>query len=66
MFHRLRAEEVVLDRAEQVSRALRTFAASEADFADGLIERTAAAADCEKTMTLDTDAARADGMTLTT
>ncbi len=60
----LRAKEIVLDRAEQVSQALRTFGASSADFADCLIERTAAAAGCEKTMTFDAGAAKAAGMTL--
>lgn len=62
----LRAKEVVLDRAEQVSQALRTFAAGSADFADCLIERTAAAAGCEKAMTFDAGAAKAAGMTLIT
>jgi predicted nucleic-acid-binding protein len=60
----LRAKEIVLDRAEQVSQALRTFRASSADLADCLIERTAAAAGCEKTMTFDTGAAKGAGMTL--
>ncbi len=62
----LRAKEIVLDRAEQVSQALRTFGASAADFADCLIERTAAAAGCERTMTFATGAAKAAGMTLIT
>jgi predicted nucleic-acid-binding protein len=60
----LRAKEIVLDHAEQVSQALRVFGASSADFADCLIERTAAAAGCEKTMTFDVTAAKATGMTL--
>ncbi|MGB6488774.1 MAG: type II toxin-antitoxin system VapC family toxin [Steroidobacteraceae bacterium] len=60
----LRAKEIVLDRAEQVSQALRTFRAGSADFADCLIERTGAAAGCEKTMTFDAGAAKAAGMTL--
>ncbi len=60
----LRAKEIVLERAEQVSQALRTFGASSADFADCLIERTAAAAGCGKTMTFDTGAAKFAGMTL--
>ncbi|HEV2270966.1 MAG TPA: type II toxin-antitoxin system VapC family toxin [Steroidobacteraceae bacterium] len=62
----LRAKEIVLDRAEQVSQALRTFRAGSADFADCLIERTAAAAGCEKTMTFDAGAAKTVGMTLIT
>lgn len=62
----LRAKEIVLERAEQVSQALRTFGAGSADFADCLIERTAAAADCGKTMTFDAGAAKFAGMTLIT
>lgn len=60
----LRAKEIVLERAEQVSQALRVFDASAADFADCLIERTAAAVGCEKTMTFDRGAAKGAGMTL--
>ena len=62
----LRAKEIVLERAEQVSQALRTFGASGADFADCLMERTAAAAGCAKTMTFDTGRAKLAGMTLIT
>lgn len=62
----LRAKEIVLDRAEEVSQALRIFGASSADFADCLMERTAAAAGCERTMTFDAGAAKAAGMTLIT
>ena len=60
----LRAKEIVLERAEQVAQALRTFGAGSADFTDCLIERTAAAAGCGKTMTFDTGAAKFAGMTL--
>ena len=59
-------KEVVLERAEQVSQALRTFGAGAADFTDCLIERTAAAAGCEKTMTFDAGAAKSAGMRLIT
>jgi predicted nucleic-acid-binding protein len=62
----LRAKEIELERAEQVSQALRVFDASAADFADCLIERTAAAMGCEKTMTFDRGAAKGAGMTLIT
>ncbi len=62
----LRAKEIVLERAEQVSQALRTFGTSSADFADCLIERTSAATGCGKTMTFDTGAAKFAGMTLIT
>ena len=60
----LRAKELVLDRAEQISQALRIFRGSSADFADCLIERTAHAAGCEKTMTFDRTAVSSAGMTL--
>lgn len=62
----LRAKEIVLERAEQVSQALRIFGASSADFADCLIERTSGAMGCRKTMTFDTGAAKFAGMTLIT
>jgi predicted nucleic-acid-binding protein len=60
----LRTKEIVLDSAAQVAQALRTFRASAADFADCLIERSAAAAGCKQTMTFDTGAAKRAGMTL--
>lgn len=60
----LRVEQIVVDRADQVLRALRVFEAGKADFADCLIERTAASAGCEQTMTFDVGAARHVGMTL--
>lgn len=62
----LRAKEIVLERAEQVSQALRTFGTGSADFADCLIERTSAATGCGKTMTFDIGAAKFAGMTLIT
>ncbi len=60
----LRTKEIVVDQAEQVLRALRACAGGKADFADCLIERTAATAGCTRTMTFDTKAARHAGMTL--
>jgi len=60
----LRSRELVIDRAELVSQALSRFGSAGLDFADALIERTAAAAGCEATMTLDNAAAKAAGMTL--
>lgn len=60
----LRTKQVVVDRADQVLRALRVFEAGKADFADCLIERTAACAGCEQTFTFDAKAARHAGMTL--
>ena len=60
----LRTKEFVVDRADQVFKALRMFKASTADFADCLIERSAAAAGCDRTMTFDVKAAKVAGMTL--
>jgi len=62
----LRAKELVLDRAEQVGQALRVFRASSADFADCLIERTAHAAGCDRTMTFHRSAVSSAGMMLVT
>lgn len=60
----LRAKQLVVDQAEHVVRALRAYGAGNADFADCLIERTAVAAGCAKTMTFDVAAAKTAGMTL--
>ena len=60
----LRTKQVVVDRADQVLSALRVFKAGSADFADCLIERAAASAGCDRTMTFDVAAAKTAGMTL--
>jgi len=60
----LRTRQIIVDRADDVLRALRVFAAGKADFADCLIERTATLAGCSKTMTFDIKAAKHAGMTL--
>ncbi len=60
----LRAKQLVVDQADQVMRALRTYGSSSADFADCLIERTASSAGCAKTMTFDVAASKQAGMTL--
>lgn len=60
----LRTKQIIVDRADQVLRALRVFDDGKADFADCLIERTAASAGCGQTMTLDVGAAKHAGMTL--
>jgi predicted nucleic-acid-binding protein len=60
----LRTKQIILDRADQVLRALRVFDDGKADFADCLIERTAVSAGCEQTMTFDVGAAKHAGMTL--
>jgi predicted nucleic-acid-binding protein len=60
----LRTKTLVVDRAEDVERALRVFKARSADFADCLIECIAASAGCVKTMTFDAGAAKAAAMKL--
>ncbi|TDP60477.1 PIN domain-containing protein [Roseateles toxinivorans] len=60
----LRSKQLVVDQAEHVVRALRAYGAGSADFADCLIERTAVAAGCTKTMTFDVGASKTAGMTL--
>ncbi len=59
----LRSKELVIERAEIVSQALRKFAVSRADFADCLIDRCGYAAECEHTVTFDRKATTA-GMRL--
>lgn len=60
----LRTKQLLVERADQVMRALRVFAAGGADFADCLIERSSAGAGCSQTMTFDVGASRHAGMTL--
>ena len=60
----LRSKQLVIDQAEHVVRALRAYAAGNADFADCLIERTAVAAGSIRTMTFDLAASKTAGMTL--
>ena len=60
----LRTKQLVVERADQVMRALRVFAAGKADFADCLIERSASGAGCSQTMTFDVGASKHAGMTL--
>lgn len=60
----LRSKQLVVDQAEHVVRALRAYGNGSADFADCLIERTAAAAGCGQTMTFDVAASKTAGMTL--
>ncbi|MEY4713382.1 MAG: hypothetical protein RIS88_2832 [Pseudomonadota bacterium] len=60
----LRTRHIIVERADQVLRALRVFDAGKADFSDCLIERTAASVGCEHAMTFDVKAARPAGMTL--
>lgn len=60
----LRTRQFLVERSDQVMRALRVFGDGAADFADCLIERSAAAAGCTQTMTFDVGASRHAGMTL--
>lgn len=60
----LRTKQLLVERADQVLRALRVFAEGKADLPDCLIERTAADAGCAQTMTFDMGAAKHAGMTL--
>lgn len=60
----LRTKQIVVERADQVLRALRVFGDGKADFADCLIERAAAAAGCAQILTFDTRASKHAGMTL--
>jgi predicted nucleic-acid-binding protein len=61
----LRSEELLVERADLVSQALRKFRISRANFADCLIERCGNAAECQYVLTFDKDAAAA-GMRLLT
>ena len=60
----LRTKQLLVERADQVMRALRVFDEGKADFADCLIERSAAGAGCTQTMTFDVGASKHAGMTL--
>lgn len=60
----LRTQEIVLERAETIWKAARLYRGSSADFTDCLIERSAAAAGCTRTMTFDRLAAKNCGMAL--
>lgn len=60
----LRTKEIVVEKAETVWKALRIFQNTHADLADCLIERSAAAAGCNRTMTFDRGAVKGCGMTL--
>ena len=60
----LRSKEIVLEQAGAVWKALCAFQNTNADFADGLIERLAAAAGYQRTFTFDRGAVRGCGMAL--
>ena len=60
----LQTKEIQVERAEVVWRAVRVYRDSSADFADCLVERSAAAAGCVRTMTFDRGAAKNCSMVL--
>lgn len=60
----LQTKEIQIERAEVVWRALRIYREGLADFADCMVERSAAAAGCLRTMTFDRGAAKHSSMTL--
>jgi predicted nucleic-acid-binding protein len=60
----LQTQEIVIECADQVRRATRTYATTNLDFADCLIKRAASSAGCERTMIFDVAAAKLAGMTL--
>lgn len=60
----LQTKEIQVERAELVWRAVRVYRDSSADFADCLVERSAAAAGCVRTMTFDRGAAKNCSMML--
>ena len=60
----VRSKEIRVEQSAVVWKALRSYRGSAGDFADCLIERSAAAAGCEKTVTFNRDAVKACGMTL--
>ena len=62
----LSIRQLVVQEAELVWKALRLFESGKADFSDCVIERTANATGCTKTMTFDQKAAATAGMTLLT
>jgi predicted nucleic-acid-binding protein len=62
----LMTKEMLIDRSDQVLKALRMFKVSRADFADCLVGISAAAAGCTSTVTFDQGAVKAAGMVLLT
>lgn len=60
----LRSKELVIERAEIVSQALRKYSGGRANFADCLIERSGEAAECKYTFTFDQNCSIGAGMRL--
>ena len=61
----LDTRQLIVQEAESVWQALRSFESTKSDFADCLIERLASTAGCTKTVTFDKKATKV-GMTLLT
>jgi predicted nucleic-acid-binding protein len=60
----LRLKTLRLENVEVVTKALRSYTGSNADFADCLIERSGNHAHCVQTVTFDSKAAKTAGMQL--
>jgi len=60
----LESREFMVEAADTVRKALQSYAASTADFADCLIERSCHAAECDWVATFDAAAARTPGFRL--
>ena len=60
----LHTQEIVIENAEVVWKAIRTYRAGSAEFADCLIASATATTGCRQTMTLGRKAARHAGMIL--
>jgi len=60
----LESQQLVVENHDATAQALRRFEASNADFADCLIERLCHSAGCTRTMTFDLNASKSSGMVL--
>ena len=60
----IRTRQFLVERADQVIRALHIFGEGRADFADCLIEHSASSAGCNMKVTFDVKVAKHAGMTL--
>jgi predicted nucleic-acid-binding protein len=60
----LYAEQIVVENHDEVAQALRKYDASNAGFADCLIERLGNSAGCARTVTFDLNASKISGMVL--
>lgn len=60
----IHSKQIIVDRADQVIRAIRIFNRGKADFADCLIECIAASRGCTQTLTFNVKAVKHAGMVL--